>query len=97
MEDEMRIVLLLTLITFFSSYGITTFNIDKSIPENHTEETITVKNILIKEFNKNKIISTNGKVYKLPSDIKVIKNYKKKPIIAELHFKNNKLIFVILK
>ncbi len=58
---------------------------------------IVVINVLIKKITKNKIYSQNGKVYVLKRNTKIIKNFKKKPIVAELHFKNKKLIEVILK
>ena len=66
-------------------------------PNIQKSKNITVKNILIKKITKNKIYSQNGKVYKIKRNTKIIKNYKNKPIVAELHFKDKKLIEVILK
>ncbi len=65
--------------------------------ENKSKNNVEVINVLIKKIVKNKIYSQNGKVFKIKRYSKVIKNYKNKPIIAELHFKNKKLVLVILK
>ncbi len=89
----------ITIILFHLSYGITVSDENLYISNINKKENrnTVVKNILVKEIRKDRIISMNGKVYKIQRNVKIIKNYTKKPLIAELHFKNKKLVLIILK
>lgn len=91
--------LLILLLFPFISFGVV-INPETKIENHNTNqanESEIIINILVKSITKEAIYSQDGRIYKISENTKIIKNYKNKPMIAELHFQNNKLIVVILK
>ncbi|MBK3332427.1 hypothetical protein GWK41_05050 [Persephonella atlantica] len=97
----MKIMSVFFLILFFLLYhissAITLKNAKITEKLSKDKENTKVYNVLVKEIKKDRIVSINGKIYKLQNSTKIIKNYKKKPIIAEFHLRGDKIILVILK
>jgi hypothetical protein len=96
-DGTLRILLLIFLIPYVSFAVMVNPESFNRKPLMKQSKGIKVVNVLIKKIEKNKIYSQNGKVFKLKKHTKIIKNYKNKPKIAELHFKNKELIEVILR
>ena len=84
------------LLHYYHTYSIVA-NVETHNKKQSVKEKRKIVHYLIESVDENKVITKSGKIIKIKNNIPIIKNFKQKPKIVEIQYKNGKVIFIILK